>query len=87
MRLTATDKAIGELNMRKADIERAAAYLAGTPTGVSAADRIAADIDDIDSCVQLLRTVAAPPKVAKVPKVARAAKPRRSKANGAEVEA
>lgn len=74
MRLTATDKAIGELHMRRADIARALDYIKETPSGVSTEDRIAGDLADIERCVDLLKTVSAPPKVAKVPRAARTPK-------------
>lgn len=84
MRLTATDKAIGELNMRKADIERARDYIvAGDPNraDIATLDRVMADLKDIDRCVEILRSVAPAPKPEKV------AKPRRErKSKKAEAE-
>lgn len=69
MRLTATDKAIGELNMRKADIERASAYIdKANGRADEGASLIASDLADIDRCITLLRVVAPPPKPEKASK-------------------
>lgn len=67
MRLTATDKAIGELNMQKADIERAARYVADGVDFHAAAT-------DIDRCIEILRSVSTA-VVAK--KAAKSEKPKR----------
>lgn len=78
MRLTATDKAIGELNMRKADIERAQALL--QEYGENAEKGIVSDLVDIDRCIKLLQSVAPAPKPEKP---AKERKPRtRKKAAG-----
>lgn len=86
MRLTATDKAIGELNMRRADIERATSYLEQR-NGVDVDDlvhqAVKRDLGDIDRCIELLRAVAPAPKPEKAPKVG---KPRKSRKGAAEVE-
>lgn len=86
MRLTATDKAIGELNMRRADIERATTYLESR-NGVDVNDlvhqAVKCDLADIDRCIELLRAVAPAPKLEKVAKVG---KPRKARKGAAEVE-
>lgn len=75
MRLSATDKAIGELNMRRADIDRARDYIE-EHTAENAVNAIKGDIADIDRCITLLKSVgsaqAAP--VVKKPRAARKAK-------------
>jgi hypothetical protein len=76
MRLTATDKAIGELNMRKANIEFAKGLIENKVD-------LGAALDDIDRCIELLRTVAPAPKPEKA---ARVAKTRKRKASGEVAE-
>ncbi len=84
MRLTATDKAIGEVTMLKADIERAKAFI--EKYGAEHAEvAIVEELALMDRCIELLRSVQPAPKPEKAAKVG---KPRKSrKSNGAEAEA
>lgn len=82
MRLTATDKAIGELNMRKADLDRATAIV--LKYGVEkATEGMTIEYADIDRCIELLRAVQPAPKPEKAAKVG---KPRKSRKGTAEAE-
>lgn len=84
MRLTATDKAIGELNMRKADIERAKAFIEKYDVD-SVMEGINGELALMDRCADMLRSVAPAPKPEKSPKVG---KPRKARGKSAsEVDA
>jgi hypothetical protein len=50
MRLTAAEKAIGALNMRKADIERAQLYL-------EKGEDLTTQLADIERCIELLHAM------------------------------
>lgn len=54
MKRTATEKAIGELNMRKSDIERAKLFL-------EKGDDLDEQLGDIERCIALLRDMAIEP--------------------------
>ena len=83
MRLTATDKAIGEINMRRADMERARALLEKYSTSPimdhPAWDGIADELALMDRCIDMLRSVAPQPKPEK-PKVERKRKAKKAEA-------
>lgn len=79
MRLTATDKAIGEVNMRRADVERAKSFIERFDTSDAAIvlSGIKEELALMDYCVEMLRSVAPAPKPEKV---AKERKPRKRKA-------
>jgi len=73
MRLTATDKAIGEINMRRADLERAKAVI--EKYGVdNAMTGIGDELGLMDRCIDMLRSVAPAPKPEKADKPKRVRK-------------
>lgn len=75
MRLTATDKAIGKLNMHRAGLELGKALI--VKHGIeNALAGIEGEIADTDRCIELLRYVAPAPKPEKV---AKPRTPRKSK--------
>ena len=71
MRLTATDKAIGELNMQKADILRAKQI-------IHDGGNIDAMLSDIDRCIAILETVKPQPKPEKPSAARRSRKGKKS---------
>lgn len=76
MRLTATDKAIGEINMRKADIERARALVA---SGLD----LGAEMALLDRCIEVLRSTSGTVAPKKQPKADKPKAAKRSKAEDA----
>ena len=71
MKLTATEKAFGQLTMRKADIERAKAFI-DTETD------LVIELSDIERCIALLRAMAME-DAPKPPRKPRTRKPRAAK--------